>query len=272
MADFIAVTSGKGGVGKTLVSLHLAYASNLKGKRALVIDLDLGLANVDIVLNVEPRYNIRDIIDGKLNSMDAVTKTPFGFDLLASVSGARDLANMSDVVRFQLIDCLKDLDAFYDVVVLDMGAGIQSNVTDFLECCGQVIVVTTPDPHAIADAYAMTKILSQQMEDTRVGILVNQAMSLEESRAVFERIEGVARQFLSISLNYVGGVCSDISFQRSVARQMVFTKDFLATRASYQMNQTLGSYLEDIKRLERVKVKDWSRMYNAPRQRTTNAF
>lgn len=272
MAEFIAVTSGKGGVGKTLVSLHLAYASILKGKRTLVIDLDLGLANADIVLNIDPRYNIRDIIDGKVNSMEALTKTPFGFDLLASVSGSKELANMSDVTRFQLIDSMQDFERQFDIVILDMGAGLGSNVVDFASACTQVIVVTTPDPHAIADAYAMTKVVHGLQKSSRISLLVNQASSLDEARSVFERIAQVSEKYLNARLNYLAGVCRDSHFQRHVARQQVLSREALATMGSNQMIEGLSSFINEFSRLQKVTGRDWSSMYNAPRQRTTNAF
>ena len=208
-ARLISVASGKGGVGKTNIAVNVAIALAASGQRVLLLDMDLGLANADVVLGVDVRVNWWHVIRGAREIREAIVPAPGGIDLLAGGSGMTGLADISEFERHRLLRDLRSLAASYNVMILDCGAGISRGVVSFGLAADTVMVVATPEPTAMADAYAMIKMLGRQNADRAIGLVVNQAGSRSEAAFVYERIATVAARFLRLPLLDFGCVLQD---------------------------------------------------------------
>lgn len=225
----IAVTSGKGGVGKTLTSVNLAVAARRAGASVLILDGDLGLANVDVVLGLTARYSLRDVLDGHCALSDIILEGPLGIGVVPSGSGIASLTALTALQRQQMLDHIATLRADYDVIIIDTGAGISDTVMHFNRVADQVVVVTTPEPHSLTDAYAMIKVLAEGKATREPGLLVNMARSSEEGLKVFERLADVSGRFLNLRVNYLGHVPMDpavpkaVMQRRAASEQSAFT-------------------------------------------------
>lgn len=215
----IAVTSGKGGVGKTLSTVHLAVAAQRMGHSVLILDGDMGLANVDVVLGLQARYNIRDVLDGHVSLQDIILTGPLGIDVIPSGSGIASLTNLSYVQQQQIIDQIPSINKTYDILFIDTGAGIASNVTHFCSIADQVLVVTTPEPHALTDAYALIKVLAESHGVKRPHLMINQTRIESEGLKSASRITEVAMRFLNVQVSYAGHVPLDPQVTRSVMQR-----------------------------------------------------
>jgi flagellar biosynthesis protein FlhG len=215
----IAVTSGKGGVGKTLTTVNLATTARRLGMAVLIFDGDLGLNNVDVVLGLEARYNIRDVLDGHAELKDIVVQSPLGIDLIPSGSGVSSLTRLSALQKQQILDGIGGLKAAYDLVLIDTGAGIADNVIHFCRTAHRTVVVTTPEPHAMTDAYAVIKVLAETHGVKSFQLLVNQTRSADEGVKVAARIADVARRFLDVNVAHLGNVPHDPQVPKSVMQR-----------------------------------------------------
>jgi len=218
----LAVTSGKGGVGKTSIVANLAIALSQSGLRVLVVDADLGLANIDVLLGLRTRFNLGHVVSGQKSLEDIIVEGPAGVRIIPGASGLKDLAEIEAGRRHALLADLVSLDEESDLLMIDTGAGISSNVMDFVVSADEVIVVTTPEPTAIADAYAMIKVLSQVSPDTYIRLLVNQARNAAEAAQVSDQISSVAQRFLNVYVDKLGYVFADVAVQKSVRAQKPF--------------------------------------------------
>lgn len=233
----IAITSGKGGVGKTLTTVNFAVAARKLGLQVLILDGDLGLANVDVVLGIQTRYNVRDVLDGTVALRDIIVEGPMGIKVIPSGSGITSLTNLSYVQKQLLVDEVAKLNEHFDLVLIDTGAGISENVMHFNRSADHVVVVTTPEPHALTDAYAMIKVLSESCEKDKVWLLVNQTRSPDEGLKIHERIAEVAKRFLQIKIEFLGHVPSDPLVQRSVMQRRAASEHSTLTLAGQAWNQ-----------------------------------
>lgn len=215
----IAVTSGKGGVGKTLSTVHLAVAAQRMGHSVLILDGDMGLANVDVVLGLQARYNIRDVLDGHVSLQDIILTGPLGIDVIPSGSGIASLTNLSYVQQQQIIDQIPSIHKTYDILFIDTGAGIASSVTHFCSIADHVLVVTTPEPHALTDAYALIKVLAESHGVKRPHLMINQTRIESEGLKSASRITEVAMRFLDVQVSYAGHVPLDPQVTRSVMQR-----------------------------------------------------
>lgn len=218
----MAVTSGKGGVGKTNVVTNLAIALSEAGMRVLVVDADLGLANIDVLLGLHPRHNLGHVVSGQKSLEDVIINGPAGIRIIPGASGLQDLAQMEIARRHALLTDLVSLEEQADLLIIDTGAGLSNSVMDFVVSADEVVVITTPEPTAIADAYAMVKVLSQTASDASIRLLVNQARSQSEAEQVTDQILSVARRFLNVFVDDLGYVLVDVAVQRSVRAQKPF--------------------------------------------------
>lgn len=218
----IAVSSGKGGVGKTNVSVNLALSLGKLGAKVLCVDADLGLANMDIVLGVTPMYTTADIFNGEATIEDIVVKAPHNVWLLPGASGQYDLANLGEHRRMQLLAAIEGLHQTFDYIIVDTGAGIGSNATSFASAAQDIFLVVTPEPTSIADAYGMLKVLSLRCKVESVHILVNQSRSALEAEKVFQRLANLCTRFLPIELEFRGHIPYDSAVARSVMRGQPF--------------------------------------------------
>ncbi len=214
-ARVIAVTSGKGGVGKTNVAVNLAVAAAQGGRRVILVDLDLGLANADVVLGVRPTATLAHVLSGRRDVADALTPA-HGIQLLAGASGLEAIANLDDEARGRLQEALERLHRRADLIVVDTGAGISRNVIEFAATADETIVVTTPEPTSLVDAYATIKLLAGRECGGPVRVLVNQAWDREEADRVSAGIVTVAQRFLGRRVDRLGYVLRDEAVGRAV--------------------------------------------------------
>jgi flagellar biosynthesis protein FlhG len=227
-ATVIAITSGKGGVGKSNISVNLAVQLAAAGKRVVLLDADLGLANADVLCNVDLPANLSHVLSQRKELKDVLVDAPGGFKLIGGASGLARMADLTDGDRERIVSALAELEAESDIILIDTGAGISPNVLSFTRAADHVLVVTTPEPTAITDAYAVIKVLSRQYalpedDHRRISLLVNQVRSPIEGKIVHERIAKVARQFLSVPVLDAGYITDDEQVPMSVRKRVPFT-------------------------------------------------
>ncbi len=216
----IAVTSGKGGVGKTNIVTNLAYSLARKGKKVLVLDADLNLANVDVLLGLTPKFNLHHVLLGEKRLRDILVTAPGGFQILPASSGIMELAELSEEQKLFFLSEISALGNIIDVMLIDTAAGINNNVIYFTLAAQEKVVVLTPEPTSLTDAYAMIKVLSSLHDVKRFRILVNSARTEKEAVAVFRQLTLVADRFLgSLSLDYLGFLPYDSKLPQSVRAQ-----------------------------------------------------
>jgi flagellar biosynthesis protein FlhG len=231
-ARTIAVTSGKGGVGKSNVALNLAILLSAGGSRVALVDADMALANIDVLADVEVRANLSHVIAGTRRLDEIVLDLPSGVQLVPGANGLARLAHLSEFQRTQLIRQLSALEADNDVIIIDTAAGIGPDVLQFAASAENVLVVTTPEPTAITDAYALVKVVHQWGCIGQMSLLVNLASDRHEARATFQRISGVARQFLGVTIYDAGYLLSDPKVPEAVRRREPFVLAFPRCPAS----------------------------------------
>jgi flagellar biosynthesis protein FlhG len=215
----IAVASGKGGVGKTNVTANLAVALQRRGRRVIVIDADLGLANVDTLLGLNPRATLRNVLRGECTIQDTLVEGPAGMRLVPAASGFEELTQLGHEQRLQLLEQVDSLEGTCDVLLVDTGAGISPNVLFFAAAARETLVVVTPDPTSLTDAYALVKVLSTRYAERAFSVLVNMARNEWEARKTFTQLLRVAERFLQVRLRWIGWVPHDPEVAEAVRRQ-----------------------------------------------------
>jgi len=215
----ISVTSGKGGVGKTNISINLAYALSTLGRRVYLLDADLGLANIDVLLNLTPAHTLDDVLAGEKELRDIVTDGPGNIKVLPSSSGVVEMAELDEDRQTRLLEKLKDLDDDIDYLIIDTGAGIASNVLRFNVCADEVILVVAPEPSSMTDAYSVIKVMASRYNIRSFNLLANSLESPKQGERVFEHLQKVSRDFLQLELNYLGGIPRDTKLMRAVRSQ-----------------------------------------------------
>lgn len=222
-ARVITVTSGKGGVGKTSMSINLAIQLQKLGKKVIVLDADFGLANIEIMLGIRPRYNLADLMFRGKEMQDIITYGPEDIGFISGGSGINEMTNLTRDQVFQLIHKMYELDQFADVIIVDTGAGIGDSVLEFVAASAEVILVATPEPTSITDAYALLKMLnrnsSYKKSKTMVKMIANQVRSRQDADELFDKLGMVVNKFLNIDIGYLGSVPYDENMQKAVMRQ-----------------------------------------------------
>ncbi|HSW06083.1 MinD/ParA family protein [Aquabacterium sp.] len=226
-ARITAVTSGKGGVGKTFVTANLAAALARRGERVLVLDADLGLANLDVVLNLYSRLTLHDVFTGRTPLEDAILPAPGGFSVLLAGSGLVEYSRMTPEVRDKLLDVIARVRPRYDHVLLDTGAGISDVVLFTVSLADEVLIVATPEPTSLADAYATVKVLASTQAARPMRLLVNQTQKSGEGRAVRAQLQQVVDRFVNgklpkpVRLDHIGDVPQDNAVRETVQRRQL---------------------------------------------------
>jgi flagellar biosynthesis protein FlhG len=216
-----SIASGKGGVGKTFVTINLAALLAKKGKRVLAVDCDLGLANMDIMLGLDPQLTLKDVIFGGTAIRDAIVTTKAGFDLIAGSSGVKEMAQPL-YEKIQLIkDALRPLFPSYDYVLLDTGAGISDTVLQFNLLAYRNIIVLNRELTTLTDAYALVKVMHQIFARDSFSVIVNSTVSEKEGLKIFSQINSTCRKFLGFPLNYLGCITNDQAVPKSIIKQEV---------------------------------------------------
>jgi len=240
----LSITSGKGGVGKTAVVSNVAVSLAKQGKKVLVIDADLGLANIDVVLGISPEYNLNHFFNGERTLEEVMVEGPYGLKILPAGSGVQQYTRLDGQLKMRLIDSLDALEEHFDVVLIDTEAGISDNVTYFNVAAQDILVVTTPEPTAITDAYALMKLLSTQYHQKRFLLAVNSVQGLDEGLDVFEKLTMVSGRYLDIFLDYLGCIPFDKKMHESVRQQQVIVDLYPDHRVAKSFN-TLAENLID---------------------------
>lgn len=219
----IAITSGKGGVGKTNIAVNMAIAYAQLGRKVILIDGDLGMANVNVLLNVVPQFNLMHVINKKKTMREIILDTEFGIKFIAGANGFSKIANLS-VEELEYFAKQFSTLGNADIIIIDTGAGIANNVLQFVAAADEVYVVTTPEPTAITDAYGIIKIITTEILDRPVNLklLVNRVHSADEGKRISDRIITIVGQFLGYKVDYIGFVYDDPVVQASVIRQKPF--------------------------------------------------
>ncbi|RMF94360.1 MAG: MinD/ParA family protein [Candidatus Schekmanbacteria bacterium] len=220
----ISVTSGKGGVGKTNIVGNLAYSMSLLGKKVLVLDADLGLGNMDVLLGLTPKYNLLHVFMGMKRIEDIIIEGPGGILILPAASGVEELTNLSDEQKLHILSEFERLDLDIDILLVDTSAGISSNVMYFNSASQHIIVIATPDPASITDAYALIKVLSLKYAEKKFNLIVNCASSKNEANNVYDTISKATEEFLHVSVNYLGFIPRDVNFITSIRQQKLITQ------------------------------------------------
>ena len=233
--QFIAVASGKGGVGKTSFSVNLAVAMQRKDQRVLIMDADLGLSNVNVLLGEMPPYNLHHVLRGERTLKETVFETRVGVDIISGASGLKELANLSGEERFSFIEQIEWLDP-YDVVVVDTGAGISDNVISFLLPADSVIILATPEPTSITDAYGIIKVLLLENPEIIVDLVINQCKNLSEGHQVADRIIDSARHYLGAEVKYLGSICHDEAVTKALYRRRPFVLESPRAKSSVSVD------------------------------------
>ncbi|KQR55477.1 MinD/ParA family protein [Acidovorax sp. Leaf160] len=226
-ARIIAITSGKGGVGKTFVSANLAAALTRRGQRVLVLDADLGLANLDVVLNLHPKITLHDVFTGKAQLNEAVIDAPGGFSVVLAGSGMVEYSRLTPEVRNQFMSVIQQLAPRYDVILLDTGAGISDVVLFSISLASEVLIVATPEPTSLTDAYAAIKVMATQQKRQHVRMVVNQAARPGDGRAITSQLQQVLDRFVTtesgrpMRLLHMGDIPADTSVRDAVMRRQL---------------------------------------------------
>jgi len=215
----ISVTSGKGGVGKTNISVNLALKLSQKNKKVLIIDADLGLANVNVLFNLKANKTISDLMNGDSEITDVLIDGPGGIKILPASSGIFSMSQIEDSGEHILLSHLNGLNNMFDYIIIDTGAGIGKNVLFFNSISHHVIIVVTPEPTSITDAYALVKVLNKNAGIKRFKIIVNQVASSGEGKKIYGALYGVVSKFLTVSLDYLGYIATDKNLRKSVLTQ-----------------------------------------------------
>ncbi len=228
----IAITSGKGGVGKTNIVANLGYALSRLGKRVLVLDADLGLGNLDILLGLAPKYNLSHVLMGGKSIAEITVEGPGNIKILPASSGIQELTELSNEQKIQILNKLNLLSDPVDILLIDTAAGISSNVMYFNTTAQEIMVVVSPEPTSITDAYALMKVLSVKYLEKHFKLLVNLASSVDEAEDVFRQLSLVADRFLDISIEYIGHIFSDENITKCVRIQKVISQIYPDSQAS----------------------------------------
>lgn len=231
----ISVTSGKGGVGKSTLSVNLGIAIGKMGKRVLLLDGDLGLANVNVLMGIIPEHNIYEVMKGKKKVRDIIIPTSFGIDIIAGANGISQLANLNDTQREHFLEQLGELSG-YDVMLIDTGAGVGANVLGLVMPADEIVVVTTPEPTAITDAYGMIKSIVANGQEKIIKLIVNRVPSAIEAKRVADRLASIAAQFLKTEIDAIGFIFEESLVQKSVRSQRPHVVQFPGSKSSACIN------------------------------------
>jgi flagellar biosynthesis protein FlhG len=232
----IAVTSGKAGVGKSNIVANLGYALSQLGKKVLILDGDLSMGNIDVLLGLVPKYDLSHVIQGLKSASEIILEGPGSVKILPVPSGVQEFARLSLGQKIQILNILDSLTGLIDILLIDTASGISSDVMYFNASAEEIIVVVSPEPTSIADAYALMKILSVKYSRKQFKLMANMVTDIQDAREVFRRIDLVTRRFLNISIEYLGYVLADENVAKCAKMQRVVSELFPDSDASICFN------------------------------------
>ena len=234
----MAVTGGKGGVGKTNISVNLAVAFAEMGKNTLLMDADLGLANVDVLLGLSPKFTLADLVAGRCGIKDVLVTGPDGLLIVPASSGFRHMAELLPAEHVGLVNVFSELQDELDIMVVDTAAGITDSVLTFCQAAQDALVVVCDEPASITDAYALIKVLSRERGVDRVHVVANMVRDANEGRRLYEKLARVCERFLGdVALHYMGAVPQDEWLRRAVQRQQAVVKAYPGSPSARAINE-----------------------------------
>lgn len=228
----IAVTSGKGGVGKTTVSVNLSMAFAARGKRVMLLDADMGMANVDVTLGLHPTYNLSHVISGERTLEEIIVQGPMGVSIIPASSGTQQMSELSDLEHAGLIRAFSEISQSVDTLIIDTAAGISSGVVSYCKAAQEVLVVVCDEPASITDAYATIKLLSREYGIQRFQVLANMVNSVQEGRELYEKLYRVSDRFLDVTLSFMGVLPYDDYLKKAIQKQKAVVEAFPRSRAA----------------------------------------
>lgn len=238
----IAITSGKGGVGKSNIAINLSIALTRFGNRVMVFDADFGLANIDLLLGLTPKYNLRHVLAGKRAVEEVLLTGPSGIRILPSSTGGKKVKDIPAKKKREIVSQIRAMDDVANLVFIDTGAGISDNIVDFLILADEILLVTTPEPTSIMDSYGVLKMLSQGRDSTTVRVLVNMAEDAYDAKHVMNTVKMISRQFFNIKIEELGWIYFDQQVSRSVRQQQPFVLLYPSSRATRSLNQVASKF------------------------------
>jgi flagellar biosynthesis protein FlhG len=245
-----SITSGKGGVGKTAVVANLAVLLARLGKRVLILDADLGLANIDVVFGLAPAHNLNHFFTGEQDLETILADGPEGIKILPAGSGVQRFTRLDAEQKMRLLEALDAMHNDFDFVLIDTEAGISENVTYFNTAAHEILVVTTPEPTAITDAYALMKLLSNQYHEKHFNLIVNFIKNEEEALDVYRKLTMVANRYLDISIDYIGSIPRDKMMVEAIRKQQVLVQLYPDSKTSQAFACLARSIIQEPQTLE----------------------
>ncbi len=228
----IAVTSGKGGVGKTNLSVNLGVALSKMGRRVALLDADMGLANVDILLGLSPQYNLSHVLTGEKTLQEIMLSGPANLQVIPASSGIQQMSELSAIEQAGVIRAFAEIDQNLDVLIVDTAAGISSSVVNFARACQEIIVVVCDEPTSLTDAYAYIKLLNRDYGLNSFHVVSNMVQSVQQGQQLFNKLSMVTSKYLDVSLSYTGGVPFDDYLRKSVQKQSPVLETFPRSKAA----------------------------------------
>lgn len=245
MAQVITVASGKGGVGKSSVTVNLAYSLQQSGRKVLLLDADFGLANLDVLLGLQPRFHLGHVLEGRCSLQESLVRGPGGILIVPAASGNTALAEMSPTEQAGLIHAFSELDVDIDTLLIDSAAGIAGNVLTFAQAAHHVLVVVCDEPASITDAYALIKVLSRDRGLDRFQVLANMTGNPAQGQELFRKLLKVTDRFLNVNLEYVGAVPFDERLRQAIQRQKLVVETWPGSpsaQAFRDLARTVGGW------------------------------
>lgn len=243
MTRVVTVTSGKGGVGKSNFTLNFALALLKKGQKVVIFDADIGLANIDVLMGVSPKFNLFQMIESNMSIWDIIEKGPCGLEFIAGGSGFTQLLHMDERKLTYFFEQLSKLNGYADTILLDTGAGLSKESLRFILAADEVLLVTTPEPTAITDAYAIIKMVHSKNPFIKFKLIVNRVSSEREGKITADKIILVAKQFLGMEIKTLGFISDDFNVQKSVKKQQPFYLAYPKSSASKEVELMVDAYL-----------------------------
>lgn len=248
LARVITVTSGKGGVGKSNVSVNLAIQLGRMGKRVVILDADFGLANIEVMLGIRPKYNLADMMFRGRGIREVISEGPENVGFISGGSGLREMTNLEKDQLLGLVNMMYELDHLADVVIIDTGAGISNTVIELVAASAEVLLIATAEPTSITDAYALLKTLHRHVDfdsgRTKIKVVGNRIQTYEEGQELFQKLNTVVNKFLRMDMDYLGAIPYDDSLLKAVMKQQPVSLAFPNAPAARAMLE-LAMVLED---------------------------